>query len=86
MRSNISPSKKLMNDLGTSLLIQNDGLSRCGLSIHLTPTKRKRKDKQGKISVNSFQGRCFFEEEVAPMIDPVVTSKTKKTRNIRPRG
>ena len=60
LRSNISPSRKLMNDLGTSPLIQNDGSSRCGLSIHLTPTKQKRKDKKGKISVNSFQGRCFL--------------------------
>ena len=58
LRSNNSPRRKLMNDLGTSPLIQNDGSSRCGLSIHLTPTKRKRKDKKGKISENSFQGRC----------------------------
>ena len=58
LRSNNSPRRKLMNDLGTSPLIQNDGSSRCGLSIHLTPTKRKRIDKKGKISENSFQGRC----------------------------
>ena len=39
LRSDISSSRKLMNDLATSPLIQNDGSSRCGLSIHLTPTK-----------------------------------------------
>ena len=31
-------------------------------------------------------GLGSLEEEVTPMIDPVLTSKTKKTRNIRPRG
>ena len=58
LQSEVSPSRILINDLGTSPLIQNDGSSRCGLLIHLTPTKRKRKEKKGKISENSFQGRC----------------------------
>ena len=39
-------------------LIKNDGSGRCGLSIHLTPTKRKRTDNKGKVSTNALQGRC----------------------------
>ena len=58
LQSEVSPSRILINDLGTSPLIQNDGSSRCGLLIHLTPTKRKRINKKGKTSVIAFQGRC----------------------------
>ena len=51
-RSEDNPSRRLINNLSTSPLIQNDGLGRYGVSIHLTPTKRKRQDKKGKVSAN----------------------------------
>ena len=57
LRSEVSPSRMLINDLETSPLIQIDGSSGCGLLIHLPPTKRKRINKKGKMSVNVFQGR-----------------------------
>ena len=49
LRSEVSPSRRLINDLGTSSLTENDCSSRCGLSIYLTPTKRKRINKKGKF-------------------------------------
>jgi Transposase IS4 len=33
---------------------------RCGASIHLTPTRRKRKNRQGEFTRNTFQGRCMI--------------------------
>ena len=41
-RSVRDPIQKLNIDLQLSLPIKNDGSGRCGLSIHLTPRKRKR--------------------------------------------
>ena len=58
LRSEVSPSRRLINDMGTSPLVQNDCSSRCGLLIHLTLTERKRINKKRKISLNVFQGRC----------------------------
>ena len=50
--------RKLNIDLELSPLIKNDGSGRCGLSMHLTPTKRKRINNKGKLSTNVLQGRC----------------------------
>ena len=44
--------------MNSSPLIKNDGSGRCGLSIYLTPTKRKIIDVSGKVSSNALQGRC----------------------------
>ena len=52
------PRRRLNIDLELSPLIKNDGSGRCGLSIHLTPTKRKIISNQGKVTSNAFQGRC----------------------------
>ena len=38
-------------DIGT-------GMPRCGESTHLTPTKRKRRHKDGTLTKNRYQGRC----------------------------
>ena len=57
-RSEVIPSRMLINDLGTSPLIQNDVSGRCGLSIYLTPTKRKIHDNRGNYSANILQRRC----------------------------
>ena len=53
-----NPRRKIINDLNSSPLINNDGSGRCGLSIYLTPTKRKIIDVSGKVSSNTLQGRC----------------------------
>ena len=50
--------RRLNIDLELSPLIKNDGSGRCGVSIHLTPTKRKRISNKGKVSTNALQGRC----------------------------
>ena len=47
-RSEVTSSRRLINDLGTSPLTHNDGSGRYGLSAHMTPTKRTRHDNRGK--------------------------------------
>ena len=59
-RSKVDTSKRLIIDLGTSPVFQNDGLGTYGLSIHATPTKRKRQDDKGNYSANILQRRCFL--------------------------
>ena len=39
-------------------LLLADGLPRCGVSAHLTPTKRKKRKKDGTITPYTLQGRC----------------------------
>ena len=41
-----------------SPLMAKDGTSRCGLSVHVTPTKRKRKRKDGSETIQLLQGSC----------------------------
>ena len=41
------------------LLDPTTNLPRSGLDIHLTPTKRKRKNLEGEFTNRSFQGRCM---------------------------
>ena len=53
-----NPRRKIINDLNSSPLINNDGSGRCGLSIYLTPTKRKIINVSGKVSYNALQRRC----------------------------
>jgi hypothetical protein len=43
---------------GSPELITPNGHMRCGISVHLTPTKRKRKTKDGKDTLYMQQGRC----------------------------
>ena len=50
--------RKLNIDLELSPLIKNDGSGRYGLSIHFTPTKRKRISNKGKVYTNALQKRC----------------------------
>ena len=50
--------RRILNALVSSPLIKNDGSVRCGLSVHLASTKRKRIDVKGKVSSNALQGRC----------------------------
>ena len=52
------PRRRLNIDLELSPRTKNDGSGRCGLSIHLTATKRKRISNQGNVSTNVLQGRC----------------------------
>lgn len=57
-RSDGDPRRRMLNDLISSPLIKSDISGSCGLSIHLTPTKRKRKDLTGKFLSNELQGKC----------------------------
>ena len=41
-----------------SLLIKNNRSGRCGSSIYLTPTKRKRIECIGKVLSDALQARC----------------------------
>ena len=59
-RSKVDTSKRLIINLGTRPVLQNDGLGTCGLSIHVTPTKRKTQDDKGNCSANILQRRCFL--------------------------
>lgn len=42
----------------SSVIDQRTGAPRSGTDVHLTPTKRKRKNQLGQVTRNSFQGRC----------------------------
>ena len=46
LRSKVESNRRLINDLGTNPLIQKYRSGRCGLSVHLTPIKRKGKTKR----------------------------------------
>jgi hypothetical protein len=43
---------------GSPAVCHRTGGPRAGVSAHLTPTKRRIKDKEGCLTPNSFQGRC----------------------------
>ena len=43
-----------------ALIDRTTQLPRCGAAIHLTPTRRKRKNKDGDYTRNTFQGRCMI--------------------------
>ena len=45
-------------DTATTAVCDLTGNPRAGEGAHLTPTRRKRKDKDGKITNHSFQGHC----------------------------
>jgi hypothetical protein len=40
-------------------LTSASGLPRCGVHSHLTPTKRKRRRKDGSMTMSLLQGRCM---------------------------
>ena len=45
---------------GTSPVIATDGTLRCGVSVHLTPTKRKRHNRYGNETSYLLQGQCMI--------------------------
>ena len=47
-----------MDMMGNPDLVTADGHMRSGISAHLTPTKKKRKSKDGSSSACMLQGRC----------------------------
>jgi hypothetical protein len=63
-RSRNSPSSTSLSypdekqGISAAVMCSVTGAARCGLDIHLTPTKRKRKNREGVETSFSFQGRC----------------------------
>ena len=53
---NASPTTAIAD---CDVICGRSGAPRCGTCIHLTPTKRKRKNQMGKLTTSSFQGRCI---------------------------
>jgi hypothetical protein len=48
--------------------ISRTGEPQCGLSAHLTPTKRKRKNKDGTIKNQRQHGRCLVCSKKTPYV------------------
>ena len=57
-RSVGDPRRRIINNFELNPLIKSDGSCRCGLSIHLVPTKQKTINYKCKVSSNALQERC----------------------------